>query len=88
LDYTPTISFTVVYESKLETSNTAFIPQWYPVSNFFVSVEKSVLNVDCPENLGFKKMEFNFENFKIKNNRYCNATILYGKIYQLKTRGL
>jgi hypothetical protein len=67
LDYTPTqYPFTVVYESKLETSNTAFIPQWYPVSNFFVSVEKSVLNVDCPENLGFKKMEFNFENFNIQ----------------------
>jgi hypothetical protein len=67
LDYTPTqYPFTVVYESKLETSNTAFIPQWYPVSNFFVSVEKSILNVDSRENLGFKKMEFNFENFNIQ----------------------
>jgi hypothetical protein len=67
LDYTPTqYPFTVVYESKLETSNTAFIPQWYPVSNFFVSVERSILNVDCRENLGFKKMEFNFENFNIQ----------------------
>jgi transglutaminase-like putative cysteine protease len=67
LDYTPTqYPFTVVYQSQLETSTTAFIPQWYPVSNFFVSVEKSVLHVDCPENLGFKKMEFNFENFNIQ----------------------
>ena len=42
LDYTPTqYPFTVVYESKLETSTTAFIPQWYPISNFFVSVDYS-----------------------------------------------
>ena len=67
LDYTPTqYPFTVVYESKLETSTTAFIPQWYPLSNFFVSVEKSVLNVSYPDNLGFKKMEFNFGNYNIK----------------------
>ena len=63
LDYTPTqYPFTVVYESKLETSTTAFIPQWYPISNFFVSVEKSVLNVSYPDNLGFKKMEFNSDD--------------------------
>ena len=78
LDYTPTqYPFTVVYESKIETSNTAFIPQWYPVSNFFVSVEKSVLNVDCPLNLGFKKMEFNFENFNIQKTNDTPAQLSY-----------
>lgn len=69
LDYTPTqYPFTVVYFSKLETSTTAFIPQWYPLSNFFVSVEKSILNVSYPANLGFKKMEFNFANFNINKS--------------------
>lgn len=69
LDYTPTqYPFTVVYLSKLETSTTAFIPQWYPLSNFFVSVEKSILNVSYPANLGFKKMEFNFSNFNINKS--------------------
>jgi len=78
IDYTPTqYPFTVVYESKLETSNTAFIPQWYPVSNFFVSVEKSVLNVDCPVNLGFKKMEFNFENFNIQKTNDTPTQLSY-----------
>lgn len=69
LDYTPTqYPFTVLYLSKLETSTTAFIPQWYPLSNFFVSVEKSILNVSYPANLGFKKMEFNFSNFNINKS--------------------
>lgn len=66
LDYTPTqYPFTIIYESEVESSNTAFIPQWYPLSDYFVSVEKSVLNVNYPDNLGFKKMESNFFNFKI-----------------------
>jgi hypothetical protein len=42
--YTPVqYPFTVVYKSELQTSTTAFIPQWYPVSNYYVSVEKSIL---------------------------------------------
>jgi len=41
LNYTPTeFPFTVVYESELATSNTAFIPQWHPLNAIFVSVEK------------------------------------------------
>lgn len=78
LDYTPTqYPFTVVYESKLETSTTAFIPQWYPISNFFVSVEKSVLNVSYPDNLGFKKMEFNFANFNIQKTVDTSTQLSY-----------
>ncbi|HSN48878.1 MAG TPA: DUF3857 domain-containing protein [Flavobacterium sp.] len=66
LDYTPIqYPFTVVYESEMATSTTAFIPQWFPLTDHFLSVEKSVLNVSYPANLGFKKMEFNFSNFKI-----------------------
>lgn len=67
LDYTPIqYPFTVVYKSELQTSTTAFIPQWYPFSNYYVSVEKSILNVSYPDNLGFKKMEHNFGNFTIQ----------------------
>lgn len=66
LDYTPIqYPFTIVFDSEIETSTTAFIPKWYPSSDYFVSVEKSILNVKYPDNLGFKKMEFNFSNFKI-----------------------
>jgi hypothetical protein len=66
LDYTPVqYPFTVVFDSEIETSTTAFIPKWYPSSDYFVSVEKSILNVKYPDNLGFKKMEFNFLNSKI-----------------------
>lgn len=67
LDYTPIqYPFTVVYECETETSNTAFIPQWYPLNDYAVSIEKSVLNVSYPSSLGFKYKEFNFSNFNIK----------------------
>ena len=67
IDYTPTqYPFTFVYHSEYETSTTAHIPTWMPISNYFVSIEKSILNVTYPTNLGFKKKEFNFSNYKIK----------------------
>ncbi|MBX9806778.1 MAG: DUF3857 domain-containing protein, partial [Flavobacteriaceae bacterium] len=76
LDYTPTqYPFTIIYESEIETSTTAFIPQWFALNDYQLSVEKSVLNVSYPEGLGFKKMEFNFFNFKI-NKTVDTATQL------------
>jgi len=62
-DYTPTeYPFTVVFQSEIETSNTAFIPSWYPIHGFSVSVEKAIMNVQAPADLGFKYKEFNMLN--------------------------
>lgn len=78
LDYTPTqYPFTIVYESEVETSNTAFIPQWVPLNENFISIEKSILNVNFPSNLGFKKKEFNFSDFKIKKIADTATNISY-----------
>lgn len=66
LDYTPTeYPFTVCYESEVITSNTAFIPSWMPITEYYASIQKSILNVSCPEELEFKKKEFNFAGFNI-----------------------
>lgn len=74
LDYTPTeYPFTVIYESEIETSNTAFIPSWMPITNYYLGIEKSILNVTYPSDLGFKWKEINFENFKtIQKNQNPN----------------
>ncbi|WP_310556630.1 DUF3857 domain-containing protein [Flavobacterium sp.] len=78
LEYTPTqYPFTIVYESEVETSNTAFIPQWIPLNENFVSIEKCVLNVNFPSNLGFKKKEFNFTDFKIKKTADTATNLSY-----------
>lgn len=61
LDYTPiAYPFTVVFESEIETSNTAFVPPWSPVESYYVSTEKAVLTVNYPNELGFRYKEANF----------------------------
>ncbi len=78
IDYTPTqYPFTIVYESETETSNTAFIPSWLVLTDFYVSVEKSILNVTFPASLGFKKKEFNFEKFKIIKEKDTDKQLTY-----------
>ena len=78
LNYTPTqYPFTIVYESEVQTSTTAFIPQWFPLNAYLLSTEKSILNVNYPENLGFKKMEFNFSIFPIKKTIETSTQLSY-----------
>lgn len=78
LDYTPIqYPFTIVYSSEIETSTTAFIPQWYPFSNFDVSTEKSILNVTFADNLGFKKKECNFEGHQIVKKTESSTQLSY-----------
>ena len=78
LDYTPIqYPFTIVFDSEIETSTTAFIPEWYPLNSYFVTVEKSILNVKYPDNLCFKKMEFNFSNFKVEKTLETSTNLSY-----------
>jgi transglutaminase-like putative cysteine protease len=78
LDYTPIqYPFTVVFESEIESSNTAFIPQWMPLTDYGVSIEKSTLNVIYPSNLGFKYKEYNFSNFKIVKTGDTSKQLTY-----------
>jgi len=78
LDYTPTqYPFTIIYECETATSNTAFIPQWFPLKNYLVGVEKSILNVTYPEQLGFKKKEMNFSGFSIVKKSDSDTQLSY-----------
>lgn len=81
LNYTPvSYPFTIVYSSETETSNTAFIPQWYFLGGYYLSVEKSVLNVTFLNNLGFKKKEFYFSGFNIKKTADTDTRLSYEAI--------
>lgn len=78
LDYTPvSYPFTVEFNSEVQTSATAFIPRWIPLHGFNYSIEKSVLNVTYPADLGFKKKEYQFENFNIKKTADTNTQLSY-----------
>ncbi len=74
LNFTPTqYPFTVVYQSETTDSNTAFLPPWYPVNSKFVSVQKSVVKISFPSDLGFKFREYNFGTIDIKKQETANS---------------
>ncbi|MTH16901.1 DUF3857 domain-containing protein [Flavobacterium sp. LC2016-01] len=78
LNYTPiSYPFTIVYTCEEETSNTAFLPQWYFWDGYNASVEKCVLNVTFPNDLGFKKKEFQFSGFNIKKTEESATKLSY-----------
>lgn len=67
LDYIPTqYPFTFVYESEITSSNTAFIPSWYPIEDFFVSIINSKMIVKYSDDVKLKYKEFNKDDRLIK----------------------
>lgn len=76
LDYTPiTYPFTIVYESIVESNNTAFIPSWYPLDDYYESIEKSSIKINYIKELGFKYKEKNFVGDKIKKEENENSIL-------------
>ncbi|MFY7672019.1 DUF3857 domain-containing protein [Tenacibaculum sp. MEBiC06402] len=68
IDYTPTnYPYTIVFEKEYKTSSTGFIPKWYPIDSYYVSVEKSEYKINNPNNIETRVKEKNFEGFTIKN---------------------
>ncbi|HNP32128.1 MAG TPA: DUF3857 domain-containing protein [Flavobacterium sp.] len=63
LDYTPiTYPFTMVFETEIETSNTAFIQPWKPINGYLVSTEKTSFTINFKAELNLHKKEVNFSS--------------------------
>lgn len=78
LDYTPVqYPFTVIFDCEINTSSTAFIPDWMPLTDYLESVEKSILQVTYPENLGFRKKEIHFDSFDIQKKSDSSTGLTY-----------
>ena len=66
VDYTPfAYPYTLVFESEYKTSSTGFIPAWFPVNGYYVSVEKSTYNLVNLKRIKVRKKEKNFHNYSI-----------------------
>ncbi|MGY0406765.1 MAG: DUF3857 domain-containing protein [Polaribacter sp.] len=77
VDYTPiSYPYTVVFESEYKTATTGFIPSWFPVSGFYVSVEKSSFKIENPNRIPWRQKKMNFNGFPIKVNE-TETEILY-----------
>ena len=68
LNHTPTsYPYTLVFESEYKTSSTGFVNDWFPVTNYLVSVEKSSYKFINKTQIIFRKKESNFNSFNIEN---------------------
>ncbi|RMA57200.1 DUF3857 domain-containing protein [Ulvibacter antarcticus] len=66
LDYTPSsYPYTLVFNSKIETSNTAFIEWWKPAANYATSTKKSVFKLSFDPANKPRYMAKNFEGYNI-----------------------
>jgi hypothetical protein len=78
LDYTPiTYPFTMVFETEIQTSNTAFISPWSPVDNYLVSTENASLTIHYKPELILKNKEVNFSNAYPLEKAQTTASISY-----------
>lgn len=67
--YTPSqIPFTIAYTYEISTSNTAFIPSYFPLDDYGVSIEKSSFQLTYPEDIELKIKEKNIDQFNIENS--------------------
>lgn len=70
--------YTIYYEYEIETSNTAFIPSWNPLSDFETGLLTSSYQINYNKELKLNIREINFENYKVeksKNENSLNYTI-------------
>ncbi|MFI1773095.1 DUF3857 domain-containing protein [Thalassobellus citreus] len=74
LEYTPIdYPYTIEFVCETLTSNTAFIPSFYPLNGYFVSVETSGYSIDYPETITIRTKEKNLESFELKKETLTNG---------------
>ncbi len=67
--------YTMVFESEIENSTTAFIRPWKPISSNYLSTQKSTYTISNPRELSLKVKEANFENYDIDTRKNGDSTI-------------
>ncbi|MBR9758031.1 MAG: DUF3857 domain-containing protein [Algicola sp.] len=67
LDYTPIhYPYTVLFETEVVYSSTAFIPGWRPIEGFYTSTQHAEYKITNTSGVPLKIKTSNFENYKIK----------------------
>jgi transglutaminase-like putative cysteine protease len=78
LDYTPiSYPFTIVFETEIQTSNTAFIEPWSPVEDYLASTEQTSLSITFKPELNLKKKEVNFSDKYPLEKIETSSAIIY-----------
>ncbi len=76
-EYTPiSYPYTLAFESEVESSTTAYIPFWNPISSYRMGIQESSYKILNPTEIPLRIKEANFENYVIQINK-TNQEILY-----------
>ncbi len=68
IDYTPTAyPYTVVFEVTYKSSSTGFIPGWFPIDGYYVSVKNSTYVLNNPNGIILRKKEKQLDGFPVTN---------------------
>lgn len=70
LDYVPTqYPFTILFNSEIQTSNTAFIPNFRPLEGYFISIGNTEYEINYPSDVGFRYLENNMDFCPIETSK-------------------
>ncbi|WP_372935089.1 DUF3857 domain-containing protein [Seonamhaeicola sp.] len=74
LDYTPiNYPYTIEFICETVNSNTAFIQSFYPVNDYYLSVENSIYNITFPDGMTIRTKEKNFNDFNLEKTAQNNT---------------
>ena len=85
LDYTPiSYPYTVVFETEVEYSSTAFIPSWYPIDDYYTSSQNVSYKIKNFTDIDLKTNVLNFEGYDIKKHTdfHYSAKNLKAVVYE------
>lgn len=91
LNYVPIkYPYTIEYESELQMKSTAFIPQWRPIDDYYLSVEKSEYQILNNTDIEIRTKRENFDNYNIDvlSDTHMVATNLKGIKYEAYNPGI
>ena len=91
LNYTPVkYPYTLEYSSEVQMKSTAFIPQWYPIDDYYVSVENSEYEIVNNSDIKIRTKSENFEGYDIEplSDLHLKASNLKGIKYEAFNPGI
>ncbi|MFD1063057.1 DUF3857 domain-containing protein [Winogradskyella litorisediminis] len=91
LNYTPVkYPYTIEYKSEVQMKSTAFVPQWVPIDDYYVSVEKSEYQIVNNSDIPVRTKAVNFDKFNIDviSETHAKASNLEGIKYETYNPGI
>jgi len=80
LEYTPIdYPYTIAFTSEITTGNTAFIPLFTPIDDYFVSIESSSYEISYPTDITIRKKEKNIENIDLEKEEVSGRMLYKSK---------